>query len=360
MAGIRVSKICRLFNIGPKELIAFLSTKGIMVSSNPNFKVPESAVEFLQEKYGHNDNSEDNSKTTIEDSLEDSFLVEAKTLSEESKIEPEKPLVIPDSPFKIGSSGKYKLFIKTVTNCIFHYEYILSDAAGKEYKAISDSLYSEGKLLRCMVNLKGEKGRLVVDDVAICKKQDLATPIAVVKKPEPKPIFEVKSKPKQKSTENTLPKQLSGEKDTVIRLGNPSKRLMCGIYYFRVTRYKIIDRAKQEFYCCLEGANGKEYTFMSKRCLKVGSIYPFKVNVSSASEGGIRIDVISVVKSNKKSNQRSNNQNKKTTGNNRKHKKNGHRHVVHYNNSGTYSQNEYKSNFKGGFHLIYTPMGNKR
>lgn len=178
MAGIRVSKLCRLFNVGPKELIAFLSSKGVMVSSNPNFKVPESALELLQQEYGHNANIEAVTTTPIKDSPQEISFAETNK-------EPAKSLILPDSPFRIGTSGKYKLLIKDVTNCNYYFEYLLSDGEGKEYKAKADTLYPESQLLRCIVNLKGEKGRLIVDNVAICKKQDLATPIPVAK---PKPI----------------------------------------------------------------------------------------------------------------------------------------------------------------------------
>ena len=55
MSGIRINKLCHQFNIGTKELIAFLSSKGIMASSNPNFKVPETAIPLLQKEYGSMD-----------------------------------------------------------------------------------------------------------------------------------------------------------------------------------------------------------------------------------------------------------------------------------------------------------------
>lgn len=261
MAGIRVSKLCRLFNVGPKELIAFLSTKGIMVSSSPNFKVPEPALEFLREKYGC-ESVESLATTPIADNHDENVFAEVKTLSVESKAEPEKPLVMPDSPFKIGTSGKYKLLIKTVTYCFYHYEYLLSDAEEKEYKTISDALYSEGQLLRCMVNLKGEKGRLVVDSVAICKKQDMATLIKIIKQPEPKFVFEPISK--------------------------------------------------------------------------------YQSNIKTKKDRKAKVK-------------------HKTTQFNQKPKKKRAKRMIHYEKRSGYSQNNYEPTlYKGGAHLIYTPMGNKR
>lgn len=234
MAGIRVSKLCRLFNVGPKELIAFLSSKSVMVSSNPNFKVPESALELLQQEYGHNANIEAIEKTPVVDISVDN-LEETKIQPVESNTEPEMPLVIPDSPFKIGTSGKYKLLIKTVTNCIYHYEYLLLDAEGKEYKTISDYLYNEGQLLRCMVNLKGERGRLVVDSVAVCKKQDMATLVKIIIKPEPKLVIS----PSFKSTIENRPiqKQKTKKKSTRFNQKPKKKRAKRMIHYDKLSGY---------------------------------------------------------------------------------------------------------------------------
>lgn len=61
--------------------------------------------------------------------------------------------LIPDSPFRSGVSGKYKLLIKDVTPKFGSYEYDLVDAEGKEYKAAEKEHYSEGELIRCMVSL---------------------------------------------------------------------------------------------------------------------------------------------------------------------------------------------------------------
>ena len=91
----------------------------------------------------------------------------------------------PDSPFRIGTSGKFKLLIKSVEEKFGDYEYLLIDADEKEYKAIAKALYAEGQILRCMVSFKVERARLVVENVAVCSKQDLATPILIAKKPTP-------------------------------------------------------------------------------------------------------------------------------------------------------------------------------
>lgn len=88
----------------------------------------------------------------------------------------------PDSPFRIGTSGKFKLLIKSVEEKFGDYEYLLIDADEKEYKAIAKALYAEGQILRCMVSFKVERARLVVENVAVCSKQDLATSIPDAKK----------------------------------------------------------------------------------------------------------------------------------------------------------------------------------
>lgn len=119
----------------------------------------------------------------------------------------------PDSPFRIGTSGKFKLLIKSIEEKFGDYEYLLIDADEKEYKAIAKALYAEGQILRCMVSFKVERARLVVENVAVCSKQDLASPIPVEKKivnKEKQACQKVKKAPKTKAkntpkakTENT-------------------------------------------------------------------------------------------------------------------------------------------------------------
>ena len=113
----------------------------------------------------------------------------------------------PDTPFRSGVSGKYKLLIKTVESRYGNYEYGLSDADGKEYKAFSKKHYAMGQLLRCMISFKIENARFVVSDISICGKQDLATFIPEPEKPKkvkttitpPKPVVQAFA-PKSQST----------------------------------------------------------------------------------------------------------------------------------------------------------------
>lgn len=116
MSGIRINKLCKQFNIGTKELVAFLSSKGIMVSSNPNIKVPESAVPLLQKEYGSNENTE-----AIAKPPEETIPVEIPV---ETKTEPAQSLIMPDSPFRNDNTGKYKLLLKSLIEKYGNYEYL--------------------------------------------------------------------------------------------------------------------------------------------------------------------------------------------------------------------------------------------
>lgn len=211
MSGIRINKLCKQFDVGTKELVAFLSSKGIMASSNPNFKVPESAIPLLQKEYGYKENTEAIAKTP-----EETIPIE---IPAETKTEPVQSLIMPDSPFRNGSTGKYKLLIKSVAEKFGNYEYLLVDADGKEYKANTEPLFSVGDVLRCIVTFNVENAKLVVVSVAICKKQDFATPIPVEKKKvngekqarqktKNAPKVKPKNTPKAKA-ENTSPTQAS-------------------------------------------------------------------------------------------------------------------------------------------------------
>jgi len=193
MSGIRINKLCHQFNTGTKELIAFLSSKGIMASSNPNFKVPETAIPLLQKEYGSKENA-----VAIARAFKETFL---EKIPVETKTEPAQSLIMPDSPFRNGVSGKYKLLIKCVTEKFGNYEYLLLDADGKEYKTIAEPLFSVGEILRCILTFKLEHAKLVVENVAICKKQDLATPIPAEKK-----IVNEKKQAKQKQKAKYAPK----------------------------------------------------------------------------------------------------------------------------------------------------------
>ena len=109
---------------------------------------------------------------------------------------------IPDAPFRIGVTGKYKLLIRSVTPKSDGYEYCLVDAEDREYRALSDQNYPEMQLLRCMFFFEVKAARLIVSDVAICKKQDLAVPIPKTKKASPKTT--------KKTSKNRLRKRSTG------------------------------------------------------------------------------------------------------------------------------------------------------
>lgn len=118
----------------------------------------------------------------------------------------------PDSPFRIGASGKFKLLIKSVKEKFGDYEYLLIDADEKEYKAIAKALFAKGQILRCMVSFKVERARLVVENVAVCSKQDLAKPIPIAKK-------EVNE---EKQTRQKVKKATKDKKEIVSKAKNKS------------------------------------------------------------------------------------------------------------------------------------------
>ncbi len=104
------------------------------------------------------------------------------------------PEISPDAPFRTGVTGKYKLLIRSVTPKFDGYEYYLEDAEGIGYKAKSSLHYSEMQLLRCMVSFEVKAARLVVSDVAVCKKQDLAESVPKTKKANPMATKEASKK----------------------------------------------------------------------------------------------------------------------------------------------------------------------
>ena len=133
----------------------------------------------------------------------------------------------PDAPFKAGASGKYKLLIQSVTKTYNGFEYGLVDADGKQYKAISKVRYPENDLLRCIVSLNVVTGHFVVESTSICKKQDLTSPVPVVK-PAPKVKAGVRPQNKKKAGSS-------------ISLKNPQRTqlgyLLLGRYYKVGSRY---------------------------------------------------------------------------------------------------------------------------
>lgn len=265
----------------------------------------------------------------------------------------------PDSPFRIGTSGKFKLLIKSVEEKFGDYEYLLIDADEKEYKAIAKVLYAEGQILRCMVSFKVERARFVVENVAVCSKQDLATPVPVEKKPktEPKP----NSSPKQKAVSEPKKKEKSKStsqpkgNDIVIELGNPRKRLVSGNYILCVRR---AEQHNVDYSYQLEDANGKRYPFRSTRLLKTGYAYFFYVDVSVTAVSGLKIEVIKVVSSYKKRATQSEKQQKKKQSK-RKHlsRRGGTTGKGSFKEAMGYRQQNWEPTiYKGGGHIIYTRM----
>ena len=141
-----------------------------------------------------------------DDIRENAILQEDPVLLETILLDHSRPKKAhtPDAPFRSGISGKYKLLIRNVSPKFGAYEYELEDAEGREYKAMADMHFAEAQLLRCMVFFEVKSARLVVSDVAVCKKQDLAIPLpeALEAIPQASSILEIKkssSKAEQKS-----------------------------------------------------------------------------------------------------------------------------------------------------------------
>lgn len=81
----------------------------------------------------------------------------------------------PDSPFRCGISGKYKLLIKDIFRRFDGWEYELVDAENNIYYAKSKKHYPHNQVLRCMVTLRVESAKLVLDNTTICSRQDLTS-----------------------------------------------------------------------------------------------------------------------------------------------------------------------------------------
>ena len=254
--------------------------------------------------------------------------------------------LIPDRPFRSGITGKYKLLIKEVTPKFGSHEYELVDAEGNEYKAAAKEHYAEDQLLRCMVSFQVVNARLVVSDVAVCKKQDLATLIPEPPKPQPKPESKPVSKSKAKTTK---PKQKSSTKKTddkpkKIVLGDPRHRRTSGTYVFRVAEVTKIDTG---YSYKVEGAGQQLYEVQSRVSFPVSTFVDCGVKVSSSPGGILKVFVLSIkehvsvdvkpVHKRKPSN------------------------VLKHWRTDTKSHDAFSGPNPGDhFHLIYTPMGNKR
>lgn len=342
MVGIRLNKLCKQFDIRTKALVDFLSSKGLVVSSSPNSMIPESAISLLQKEFGNKENKEALAMDSVESAPVGAIPAETKT-------ETAEPLVLPDSPYRNGVTGKYKLLVKNVTELFGNFEYSLVDAEENKYKAITEQLYSKGDILRCVVSFKIENARLVIENVAICKKQDLATPIAPPQKN--KPIHaEPKSKPKLKTnSQSTFQAKPKGKSKTTSiitstvkprpnKLGNPSKTMVSGEYNLRVyerSRCKMLTGSNYTYF--LEDANKNNYFALSDHFFEIGCILACDVIVKDSwiiKEVSILYKVMNGPKRKRKEGQSGGG--KRNTG------------LTQYDWAGTH--------YSGGCHIIYTRM----
>lgn len=224
--------------------------------------------------------------------------------------------ILPDTPYRSGITGKYKLQIKSVTPKFGNYEYELMDADGKEYKAGHPKHYAEGELLRCMVYFKVANAKLTVTETLICNKQDLTTPI-----PEVTIV-----KPQQKVKETTEIQNVMNEPD------DPIRSRASGVYKLRVTE---IEEKDDKYLYTLEDAKNRKYKVESDRRFSVGSVINCGIQ-TIVTQNGLRVKVVSIGKKQKTKKKRS-------------------------GPSGHNQRDWLPSPSKGDhFHLIYTPMGNKR
>jgi hypothetical protein len=201
--------------------------------------------------------------------------------------------LIPDSPFRGGVTGKYKLLIKSVTRKAFNYEYELVDAEGKEYKAGSPKHYAEGGLLRCMVYFKVTNARLVVSDILICKKQDLTTTI-----PEP---TKLRSKPRSQPSPHPTPQSVSkaGESSFIptqyaFREGDPSAIGVTGSYRLTVqssSRWYNGDQTKYVY--VLKDGRGQSYHSISGQKYELGDKLVCRVEVIHETKRNVYFVAIS-------------------------------------------------------------------
>lgn len=254
-------------------------------------------------------------------------------------------VIQPDAPFRSGITGKYKLLIKSVSPKFGNYEYALVDAEGKEYKASSKTHYGDGQILRCMVSFVVSNARLLVADTAVCSKQDFATAIPEPPKPQPKPQPKAKVQV-QKGPTKTKSKAKKTQSSTDLKnvvLGDPKHRKTSSTYLFRVAS---VDKSDDGYAYIVEGANGQKYMAKSKNTFSVGALVDCKANVSLSPAGILKVTIksirehVSIVSKPyklKKSNP-----------------------LKHWRASGSSRDWFGGPNVGDHFHLIYTPMGNKR
>lgn len=232
----------------------------------------------------------------------------------------------PDAPFRSGVSGKYKLLIKSVSKKYAEYEYELVDAEGKEYKAVSNAHYPENQLLRCILTFVVSHAQLVVTETAICKKQDLAEPVQEAKRTIPAPQPAPQAKPTKKPTVFT---QIDVIQNNGQKAGPMSEEEIQNLLK-QIEQRK--DSRNASYRCCGKTHHGlyefRKHLFACHPEEYSRYFSPVLHRETPASVRGVGVGV-----------------HKKTK------KKKG------------YSKNDdaYPTRCKGDhFHLIYTPMGNKR
>lgn len=224
-----------------------------------------------------------------------------------------------DAPFRSGTSGKYKLLIQGVSHNVDGYVYALVDAEGKEYLSIHPKHYAPEQILRCMVHFKVANATLIVTETLICSKQDFATALPDLPKP----------KQQKKQESDPMVSTVRG------KLGDPIKSRVSGVYRLLVVE---VDRGEKKCIYTLEDAIGRKYKAKSKRYYKAGSIIGCQVN-TVLTTGGVKAAVASMGK----------------------RPKSPKGHHGHHGHAGRNSRDWLPAPPVGThFHLIYTPMGNKR
>ena len=222
----------------------------------------------------------------------------------------------PDSPFRIGVTGKYKLLIKSVVPCSDGYEYFLIDADGKKYKGVSPKHFAPDQLLRCVVCFKVVNASLLVSETRICGKQDLAS--FLPEEPEQKREIKNEEKPMASIARGML--------------GDPIKSRKSGIYKLLIV--KVAKGERRSSYV-LEDAIGRKYKAQNKKLYKEGKVIGCRINIL-VTKSGLKAEVVSMGKS------------PKPLKNHNSHSRRESRDWLPAPINGTH------------FHLIYTPVGNKR
>ncbi len=220
-----------------------------------------------------------------------------------------------DDPYLAGISGKYNLLIMSVAPKYPVYEYELADLEGRKYKAVAPLMYAVNQLLRCQVYFNITSEGLVVSDTLICGKQNLALPVDKT----------IKSKTPSVIAQKTCVKTLSTQ------LGAPIGKGVSGICVFLV---KEVEQNGTIYNYCLEDSKGRYYKTKSKKFFKVGLLIPCFFHMEY--KNGIKSYSISV---------------------GIKKRYNIHNGYIHYAHRYSMSPSPCKGDH---FHLIYTPMGNKR